>query len=124
MILPFAITKPIVQYLEDHLDGEDDGEDVVHDVEHLPLRRPRRDVGPLHRQSDAVGRDERQDDEVEPVLAGELGAPDAEPVGGAEEPEGVVAPVGGEAVPLFAERRHSGPPDPLRPTCSGIGVQI
>ena len=121
----------MTSYLKNHLDGEDDGEDVVHDVEHLPLRRPGRNVGPLHGQRDAVGRDERQDDEVEPVLAGQFGAPDPEPVLGTEEPEGVVSPVAGESVPLFPERRHSGHPGGERPPDSsrrranpGSGVQI
>ena len=98
-------TRP---YLKNHFDGEHDGENMVHDVEQLPLHRPRRDVGPLHGERDAVGRYERQDDEVEPVLAGELGAPDPETVVGAEEPEGVIAPLGGEPGPPLPERRQSG----------------
>ena len=115
-------------YLENHLDGEYDGENVVHDVEQLPFHRPRRDVGPLHGERDAIGRNKRKDDEVEPVLAGELRAPDPEPVVGAEEPEGVVAPLGGEADPPFPQRRQSGDPggdgdsDSLRSTDPGSGV--
>ena len=36
-------------------------------AEELPLQGPRRDVWPFHRKCDAVGGDEDEDDEVEPV---------------------------------------------------------
>ena len=36
-------------------------------AEQLPLERPRWDVWPLHGKCDAVGGDEDEDDEVEPV---------------------------------------------------------
>ena len=54
-------------YFQEHFQREDYGEDVVEAVEELSLERPGRDVGPLHGQRDAVGGDEDQHDEVEPV---------------------------------------------------------
>ncbi len=63
---------PRVRYLEEHLDGEHDSEDVVEYIENLPFHRPRRDVGPLHGQRDAVHGDEDEHDEVKPVLAGQI----------------------------------------------------
>ncbi len=66
-------------HLQEHLHCEDDGEDVVENVEYLPLGGPGRDVGPLHGKRDAVGGDEDENDEVEPVLVGEVLALHPEP---------------------------------------------
>ena len=45
---------------------------MVRHAQNVSLGGPGRDVGPLHGQRDAVGRDEGQDDEVEPALRGQL----------------------------------------------------
>ena len=45
---------------------------MVEYVKDGPLEGPRRDVGPLHGERDAVGRDEDEDDEVEPSLRGQV----------------------------------------------------
>ena len=72
------VTAP--SHLKPHFNGKDDSEDVVKDVQDLPLKWPGRDVGPLHRQGDAVAGDEDKHDEVEPGFAGQVTAPHPEPV--------------------------------------------
>ena len=68
-----------VSHLQTHFYCEHDSENIVEDVQHFSFQGPRRNVGPFHGQSDAVARDEHQNDKVEPGLLGKRLATEAEP---------------------------------------------
>ena len=87
-------------------------------AEQLPLEGPRWDVWPLHGKCDAVGRDEDEDDEIEPVwkvvvllqcrrhlpsLGGELLAEHPRPAAGSPNVEGIGVPLACKLAQFFQE---------------------
>ena len=52
----------------DHLSSKNNGEDVIGNAEDVSFCGPRWNVRPLHGQSDTIGRNERENDEIKPSL--------------------------------------------------------
>ena len=76
---------------------------MIADIKNVSLSGPGRDVWTLHGQSDAVGRDEGEDDEVEPSLRGEVSTLHPQVRVGWEEIERVSLPLGQELSELLTE---------------------